>query len=344
MAKTQKDIKPVRLRLELISDYLSSDEKVMLKRYGESSSGDCITREVLIPSDMTLHALHYVMQKLFGWQNSHLRQFNLPKDVYQELTQGTVKGWSNLVGVLFQPPSEAEHDLFWDDDYESGNFNAWLRKKYTGPYVYGGYFEQGDVARADVDELLDRFEELEIKESFSEYLKRKRTDPDAEPKVLGKKALVDMTLDEMNAAIAMESGTESLMESLLITDVLGYTDEEMGSSGFPVTQVLYYEYDYGDSWIVKVTKLESCEDLVADYSVTQEELETARETVRMKHKPVCLSKDGVDVMDDVGGLSGFANFLKAINEPEDNQEAADLKRWARNVGWKQKKVAPNKML
>lgn len=344
MAKTQKDIKPVRLRLELISDYLSSDEKVMLKRYGESSSGDRITREVLIPSDMTLHALHYVMQKLFGWQNSHLRQFNLPEDVYQELTQGTVKGWSNLVGVLFQPPSEAEHDLFWDDDYESGNFNAWLRKKYTGPYLYGGYFEQGDVARADVDELLDRFEELEIKESFSEYLKRKRTDPDAEPRVLGKKALVDMTLDEMNAAIALESGTESLMESLLITDVLGYTDEEVGSSGFPVTQVLYYEYDYGDSWIVKVTKLESCEDLVADYSVTQEEVDAAKEIVVTKHKPVCLSRNDVDVMDDIGGLSGFANFLKVINEPEDKQEAADLKRWARNVGWKQKKVAPNKML
>ena len=95
MPKAQKNIKPVRLRLELISNYLASDEKVMLKRYGESSSGDRITREVLIPSDMTLHALHYAMQKLFGWQNSHLRQFNLPEDVYQELTQGTVKGWSN---------------------------------------------------------------------------------------------------------------------------------------------------------------------------------------------------------------------------------------------------------
>ncbi|MFL2116471.1 hypothetical protein ACEN4P_02435 [Marinilactibacillus psychrotolerans] len=344
MANTQKHIKPVRLRMELISDYLSSDEKVMLKRYGESSSGDRITREVLIPSDMTLHALHYAMQKLFGWQNSHLRQFNLPKDVYQELTQGTVKGWSDLVGVLFQPPSEAEHDVFWDDDYDSGNFNAWLRRKYTGPYPYGGYFEQADVAKADVNELLDRFEELEIQESFSDYLKRRQTDPAAEPKVLGKKALVDMTLDEMNAAIAMESGTESLMETLLITDVLGYADEELSGSGFPVTQALYYEYDYGDSWIVKVTKLESCLDLVADHSVTKEEVDAAKEIVLTKHKPVCLSRDGVDVMDDVGGLSGFANFLKAINETEDKQEAADFKRWARSMGWKQKKVVPKKML
>ncbi|WP_368646176.1 hypothetical protein AB4027_04655 [Alkalibacterium putridalgicola] len=344
MTKMQREIKPVRLRLELISDYCHSDEKVMLKRYGESSSGDRITREVLIPSDMTLHVLHYAMQKLFGWQNSHLRQFNLPKDVYQELTQGTVKGWSDLVGVLFQPPSEAEHDVFWDDDYDSGNFNAWLRRKYTGPYQYGGYFEQSDVARADVNQLLDRFEELEIQEPFSDYLKRKQTDPAAKPKVLGKKALVDMTLDEMNAAIVMESGTESLMESLVITDVLGYADEELSGSGFPVTQALYYEYDYGDSWIVKVTKLESCEDLVADHSVTQEEVDAAREVVLTKHKPVCLSRDGVDVMDDVGGLSGFANFLRAINEPEDKEEAADFRRWARSMGWKQKKIVPKKML
>ncbi|MDN6194031.1 MAG: plasmid pRiA4b ORF-3 family protein, partial [Alkalibacterium sp.] len=60
--------------------------------------------------------------------------------------------------------------------------------------------------------------------------------------------------------------------------------------------------------------------------------------------PVCLSRDGVDVMDDVGGLSGFANFLRTINEPEDKQEAADFKRWARSMGWKQKKVVPSKVL
>ncbi|SEM35535.1 pRiA4b ORF-3-like protein [Alkalibacterium putridalgicola] len=148
----------------------------------------------------------------------------------------------------------------------------------------------------------------------------------------------------MNAAIAMESGTESLMESLLITDVLGYADEAVSGSGFPVTNELYYEYDYGDSWIVKLTKLKSCEDLVANHSVTKEELDEARETVKTKHKPVCLSRVGLNVMDDVGGLSGFANFLRAINEPEDKEEAADFRRWARSMGWKQKKVDPKKVL
>lgn len=38
--------------------------------------------------------------------------FNFLDPVFQKLTGGTVKGWSDLVGTLFQPPSEAESDLF----------------------------------------------------------------------------------------------------------------------------------------------------------------------------------------------------------------------------------------
>lgn len=69
--------------------------------------------------------------------------------------------------------------------------------------------------------------------------------------------------------------------------------------------------------------------------VTKVKLELARETVLTKHKPVCLARDGLDVMDDVGGLSGFASFRRAINEPDDKEEAADFRRWARHMGWKQ---------
>ncbi len=75
---TKGKITPVRLHLELRSDYLSDYHKRMLRRYGESSTGESITRDILIPSDMPLHNLHYAMQKLFGWQNSHLRSFYLP--------------------------------------------------------------------------------------------------------------------------------------------------------------------------------------------------------------------------------------------------------------------------
>ncbi|WP_083432778.1 hypothetical protein [Alkalibacterium sp. 20] len=344
MNEINEEIYPVRLRLELVSEYLSSDEKVMLKRYGESSTGESIVRELMIPSDMTLHALHYAIQKLFGWQNSHLRQFYLPEEVHHQLTKGTVKGWSNLVGVLFQPPSEGEHDLFWDDDYESGSVATWLRKKYTGPYHFYGQLEQYDAARQDIEAMLNRFKELEIRESFSDYRERKKKKPDAEPEIVGTASLIDMTLKEMNASIALESGTENLLEKLLVTDILAYEDEDTSGSGFPVTSELYYEYDFGDSWKVRLTKKADYADLLTDYSVTPKELEEASETVMAKHKPVCLARDGLSVMDDVGGLSGFANFLRAIYEGEDKEEAADYRSWAKSMGWKQTKVMPRKVL
>ena len=56
--------KPVHLHLELKDDYLNDAEKAILHRYGESSTGDSISRDILIPSDMPLHNLHYAIQKL----------------------------------------------------------------------------------------------------------------------------------------------------------------------------------------------------------------------------------------------------------------------------------------
>ncbi|KPU44471.1 plasmid pRiA4b ORF-3-like protein [Oxobacter pfennigii] len=99
--RVNKDgITPVYLHLELKDEYLTEDQERMLKRYGESLGGETICRDILIPSDMPLHNLHYAIQKLYGWQNSHLRCFRLPEEVYQKLTGGTVKGWADLVGIL----------------------------------------------------------------------------------------------------------------------------------------------------------------------------------------------------------------------------------------------------
>ena len=180
----QNKINPVRLHLELKSDHLSDYQKRMLRRYGESTSGGSITRDILIPSDMPLHNLHYAIQKLFGWQNAHLRKFCLPEEIYNKLIGGTVKGWSDLVGVLFQPPSEAEEDIFWDDDYEKGSFKVWLRKKYTGPYIYRGTMEHPAIARQDVQELLEHFKMLDVRESFGDYMKRAKQDKNAQIRII----------------------------------------------------------------------------------------------------------------------------------------------------------------
>ena len=139
---------PIRLCLKLESDWLDEDDQRILRKYGRSSNGNTIERDILIPPDMTLHNLHYAIQRLYGWQNSHLHSYRLPEETYNKLTNNTVCGWGNLVGVLFQTvyPEDVWHIRCGDDDYVSGSFKAWLRKKYTGPYRYLNVFELYDRA------------------------------------------------------------------------------------------------------------------------------------------------------------------------------------------------------
>jgi len=337
-------ITPIHLHLELKDDYLSDYQKRMLRRYGESSTGESITRDILIPSDMPLHNLHYAIQKLYGWQNSHLRSFYFPKEIYNKLTGGTVKGWSELVGVLFQPPSEAEHDVFWDDDYQSGSINAWLKKKYTGPYYYGGDMEYLEAAKIDIHELLERFKMIDVSESFADYMKRKKKDEDTEIKILHRAPLIELTLEEMNSSIIIEGGTESLLERLEVDKVIAADSEKIDSKElFPVTNKLIYNYDFGDNWIITITKKEDCKDLLESNIISNDELEEAYENLLIKHKPVCINNDGISLIDDVGGLSGFADFLGTIYESEDKEERANANTWARSLGFSTKKIS-NKMM
>ena len=133
---------PDVLKLELSLDMYSVDDEEMdiLRKYGKVDRG--ITREVLVPANITLHALHYVIMRAFGWQNSHLHHFRLPAQVFQEITGGKNKpnpddrvvhdglytNWVRLCGLYFRFPCNDFEDLYWDDDYEEGkNFDTWLK-------------------------------------------------------------------------------------------------------------------------------------------------------------------------------------------------------------------------
>lgn len=294
---------------------------------------------------MPLHHLHYAIQKLFGWQNSHLRRFILPEAVYQALTSGTVKGWVELVSDVFQPPSEAEDNLFWDDDYDGGSFTNWLKKRYQGPYEYEGIMEVPLVAKQDVKAMIDQFPIIEVRESFKEYSARKAKDKNAKVKTLRTAPLMELTLKEFHQSMHFESGTESLLERLIIDQVLAYSDETIdGKNLFPLTQELFYQYDFGDNWIVKMTKHSNYADLLEENLISEEEIAAAEQTVKNKWLPVCIYKQGLSVMDDVGGLSGYADFLATLYESKDRAEVAENRTWAKSMGWSDKKVSHSKML
>ena len=340
--KTSND--PIRIRLELTHEYLSDYQKRMLKRYGESSTGESIIRDILIPRDMPLHNLHYAIQKLYGWRNSHLRRFYLPQDRFKKLTNGTVKGWSDLVGVVFQPPSIGE-DMFWDDDYERGNFNFWLRKKYTGPYYYGGQMENILMAKRDVKELLDTYKMMEVKESFEDYFKRQDVDENTTFRTIRKAPLINMTIEEMYSSIILDSDPENLLERLEVNQVIASENEDLDTPElFPITRELIYNYDFGDNWEVKITKFDNCHDLLEENHIGEDELEEAINTVIEKHKPVCIHKDGLSVMDDTGGLPGYADILGVIFEGEDREEKSSMTMWSKDQGWSTKKVPAKTLL
>lgn len=167
--------------------------------------------------------MKYAIQKLFGWQNSHLHHYSIPEIYFEEITQNSFYEWSRLCGILFRYPSGNDADMYWDDDYREGiSVKSWLRSKYNGPYFYGGF---GDYYLENQKEALDfykRFPKLDIKERFNwEAIKKaKKEGKEWHPKLLKTASPKDCTLEEVESAVSFEGGFNSLLERLEIGTIL----------------------------------------------------------------------------------------------------------------------------
>lgn len=137
----------------------------------------------------------------------------------------------------------------------------------------------------------------------------------------------------------------------------------------PALSSLIYRYDYGDDWKIKIT----CTNAWFDHStfardeegnmlrnkngfirekslyedafgneITGEFLEKIK-TIRKKEKPVCTAWDGMNLVDDVGGIGGFCDFLRAING-DDPEEKQSNKTWAKSLGWTGRMSKPENVL
>ena len=110
-----------------------------------------------------------------------------------------------------------------------------------------------------------------------------------------------------------------------------------------VTDTLLYNYDFGDNWKVRITASENCMDLVETGRITQSELDRANVKCREVYRPVMIARNGEMLVDDVGGIDGFADFLETVNpelkgmDPEEKEEARQEKKesliWAKSLGW-----------
>ncbi len=300
------------LHLELLdSDIEGMDDPIV--KYGKVNKS--ISRDVLVPVDITLHSLHYVILKLFGWQNGHLHSFSLLEDDFQKLTGDRFDMYAKLCGVYFRFPTEDYEDLYWDDDYEEGrSFSTWLSGKYTGPYSYGG---TGDYY------LPNQYEVKRFCEHFADMNPR------------------ELTLHEIAERVILGGNPNNLLERLCVRDVIFIGSDERdgmqesdnicGMEATPVAHELVYEYDYGDGWEVRIT--------LSQVAYTDED----KDFVCEQYRPLCIAKDGLSVLDDVGGMWGYRDFLVTIHEGS-KEEQEEMREWARYLGWTGRNVSPKNML
>lgn len=377
----------LKLHLELDMKYVDEEERQVLKKYG--SMKNAISRDILVPADITLHALNYAILRMFGWQNSHLHNFSLPDDVYKELTENQFCTWAKMAGIYFRFPTEDFEDIYWDDDYREGeSIKSWMRRKYTGPYKYRGYGEHYLNNQMKVQSMFSRWDEITVHEfDFG-------ADKQPEPYNMKlKKATIDQVMHSFADMICYE-----LIERLPLMDVLSlpntkkedskrirdYIDkktskfdinsaieqyqntrfksvkqereylEQYNIETLPITDLLHYSYDYGDGWEVLI----SCE--MAYRSNEKGEWKDAEgnvleclaedlEMVVKKHRPICIAKDGLELVDDVGGLGGFCRMLNVIygcdiNDEEALEEKESMLEWAGMMGWTGRNISPKQTL
>lgn len=445
----------LKLRMELISPFFedypdkgldfSKKEKELFLANAKAKQG--IIREVLVPGEMNLHAVHYMIQKLFGWQNSHLHNFSLSGEDFGMVTKGKrVDDYMNLCGTLFRYPDSEMDDQFWDDDYEDNlSIKSWLQSKYIHGFIDLAVENTFPRNREYVREFKERFKKQlktnknmtldELSEiSFFEnsynillenlslrnlFAKSYGREMDISPKDwrMAEKLFVDQKNDYYDAFEKEEpedyDAMLDLFEKLLelrkseisikrgihmgheaeIKKQFGRSSEEIledieqrifelesvlipemaegNPQVVPFVDKIYYRYDFGDDWTVRITCTDAYMsdqnfDWHSNDAFNQETWERNKPTskltftnfegkkmteeenavlskVYLDAMPICTHADGLNVMDDVGGIHGFADFLETINGTN-SREAAESRNWAKWMGWTGRKTKPENIL
>ena len=304
----RKQVQTVHLHLAINIDGMSEMEFQILSEYAKVNSG--ITRDVLVPSTLSLHALHYLIQRAFGWQNSHLHHFALPHDVFTSLTESSFQTWKELCGALFRFPDMPIDDLYWDNDYDgSVSIKSWMKQKYRGPYRYGGSCELYSTSQESLRELISNHRQL--------------TSDDGRD-----------SIDDVCLHTGLGDPT-SLLERLTIGDLMlsngtsfiDHFPNDLAISS-PLTNSLNYFYDYGDTWEVNISIIEDSLEAENHPEVAAEE------------KPFCIAADGLDVLENIGGVPGYCKFLTDLNGNTSRIQSS-AQEIARTYGWtgKNRKVS-----
>ena len=425
-----------QLRFELTSSFyygaddrygMTDEERGEFLRLAKAKKGIC--RTVLVPGEMSLHAMHYMILRLFGWQNEHLHRFSLSENTFKQLTGEEIGRWLELCGVLLRFPTGDNTDLYWDDDYKPNqSVKTWLRSKYRKSYDQKSISESllttlseiadfekrfmapdGNRAKLKKGSTLDELRHTVIfEEDFNTVLERLRVCDlflaesemeeitgdswndrtlksraesleDIADFVRDKKSKkeLDEAIEELKSWRSFRSNIDSAIfygRRAEVEKQLGQRAEEAireadeaipewedevfsildayNPSIVPFLNQLYYLYDFGDDWCIRIT----CEKRFLrkdglsthryfdnnNIEIVGDECDRLAE-VDSKKYPLCIESDGVSLVEDPGGIYGFYEMLKTL-AGDDPEEKRSMKEWAKGLGWTGRMCEPKKML
>ena len=263
-----------------------------------------------------------------------------------------------------------------------------MRRKYTGPYKYKGYGEHYLMNQMEVESMFERWDEITVHEfninaekqpepynvklkdatidqvmnAFADVMCHELIERLPVSDILCTKDSTKVNFAKIRKYVDSKTATYKVNDAIeeYLSKRFGSTKqkreflEKYNIPVLPVTQQLVYSYDYGDGWKVLIT----CEDAYAcdekgawsgKQGKTEDALVDSLEEVFTKHRPICIAKDGIELVDDVGGIGGFCKMLKTIYEAdiyddEAMNERDDMLGWAEMMGWTGRRISPRQTL
>jgi len=352
---------------------LSSNDCIDLMYLGKAKNG--FSRTVIVPSNMTLQSLHYLIQRAFGFLNSGIHYYSLTQNDCNILTEDNFGKWYSLQGSIFRFPNGAP-DRFFDDDYDGKySINTWYKTKYQKPYinkcasdsyifqnwllknqkqeiakelqcsvkslrdemissiehsVYNALPLNTLIEKLTLGELFEPKKELDAKQFRSEikgsikHAKEKLSElsKDDSKRLLNTvKQYISYYSDLLHPI--NESEKEVLKEHIhdlegIIWPALDYTNPQIE----PFTDRLIYRYN--SKWSILITCIGKSDEVIDN--------------------PKCIYADGLNLIDQDGGIKGYIDILRNIYGDISSKEATSQKELAREKGFTGRRHKPENII
>ena len=375
------------LRVHITLRIPDKETQEKLTRYAGVKRGGSISRDLLVPANMPLSALHCAIQRAVGFYDSHTYGFNIYQEDAEKIVGASFENLLALQGIIFTEGEKGFGVPFNMDRFFGGYVD--FRQKYVGPYTYeGDLLKDCQEVRKEykMDQVyyhLSYVHEKAAKDPQNQYMDSMRGtyftkeslgfDPTTVPyvewedqnmwptklircKEKDKNAMkaTAVKLGDMDLAGGLELVNYSLIDIIkrlplncaiapaedgLTYDVdykkiaktpelvqpQMYTQEEINAAinakkqllPKPFVDIMLYRYDFGDGWSFDVTTSRGCSDLLKDGVIDEKTLGKAITKVQKKLYPVMIAADGDMLIEDVGGVYGYSDFMEFMDFPAD---------------------------